>query len=66
MPKFEILFGNLKTKNDQKQRPENAIPISGFWEAKPFIFAWIFPMDSSEYPQLKDSIEKLILNDSRS
>ena len=47
-----------------KKKPEQAEPISGFWEAKPFIFAWIFPMDSSEYPQLKDSIEKLILNDS--
>lgn len=47
-----------------KEKPENAKPIDWFWEAKPFIFAWIFPMDSSEYPQLKDSIEKLILNDS--
>ncbi|RKW24222.1 elongation factor 4, partial [Candidatus Gracilibacteria bacterium] len=47
-----------------KKKPEQAEPISGFGEAKPFIFAGIFPMDSSEYPQLKDSIEKLILNDS--
>lgn len=47
-----------------KEKPENAKPIEWFGEAKPFIFAWIFPMDSSEYPQLKDSIEKLILNDS--
>ena len=53
-----------ENKEWPKEKSENAIPISGFWEAKPFIFAWIFPMDSSEYPQLKDSIEKLILNDS--
>jgi GTP-binding protein LepA len=30
----------------------------------PFIYAWIFPMDSSEYPWLKDAMEKLVLNDS--
>ncbi len=47
-----------------KEKAENAKAIEWFWLAKPFIFAWIFPMASDEYPQLKDSIEKLILNDS--
>lgn len=47
-----------------KKKPEEAKPIEGFSEAKPFIFAWIFPIDSSEYPLLKDSMEKLLLNDS--
>jgi GTP-binding protein LepA len=30
----------------------------------PFIYAGIFAMDSSEYPLLKDAMEKLVLNDS--
>jgi len=47
-----------------KAKPEEANPIEGFWEAKPFIYAGIFAMDSSEYPLLKDAIEKLVLNDS--
>ncbi len=47
-----------------KKKPEEASPIEWFWEAKPFIYAWIFPIDASEYPELKDSIEKLVLNDS--
>jgi len=47
-----------------KAKPEEATPIEGFWEAKPFIYAWIFPMDASEYPALKDAMEKLVLNDS--
>ncbi|MDD3646248.1 MAG: translation elongation factor 4 [Candidatus Gracilibacteria bacterium] len=47
-----------------KEKAENATPIEGFSEAKPFIYAGIFPMDSSEYPLLKDSMEKLVLNDS--
>ena len=47
-----------------KAKPEDATPIEWFWEAKPFIYAWIFPMDASEYPALKDAMEKLVLNDS--
>jgi len=47
-----------------KMKAEEAKPIEWFSEAKPFIYAGIFPMDSSEYPALKDSMEKLILNDS--
>ncbi len=47
-----------------KMKPEEAKAIEGFGEAKPFIYAGIFPMDSSEYPQLKDAMGKLVLNDS--
>lgn len=47
-----------------KDKAEDAKPIEWFSEAKPFIYAGIYPMDSSEYPQLKDAMEKLILNDS--
>ena len=50
--------------NWPKKSIENAIPIEWFWEVKPFIFAWIFPISSDEYLQLKDAIEKLVLNDS--
>lgn len=47
-----------------KAKAEDATPIEWFSEVTPFIYAGIFPMDSSEYPQLKDAMEKLILNDS--
>ncbi len=47
-----------------KMKAEEASPIEWFSEAKPFIYAGIYPMDSSEYPQLKDAMEKLLLNDS--
>ncbi len=50
--------------NWPKQKPEEAKPIEWFSEVTPFIYAWIFPMDSWDYPILKDSMEKLILNDS--
>jgi len=47
-----------------KAKPEEANPIDWFWEVTPFIYAGIFAMDSSEYPLLKDAMEKLVLNDS--
>jgi len=47
-----------------KAKPEDATPIEGFWLVTPFIYAGIFAMDTSEYPLLKDSMEKLVLNDS--
>jgi GTP-binding protein LepA len=47
-----------------KDKPEDVTAIDGFWEVTPFIYAGIFAMDSSEYPILKDAIEKLVLNDS--
>jgi len=47
-----------------KAKPEDAEAIAGFGEVTPFIYAGIFAMDSSEYPLLKDAMEKLVLNDS--
>jgi len=47
-----------------KAKPDEANPIEWFWEVTPFIYAGIFAMDSSEYPLLKDAMEKLVLNDS--
>ena len=47
-----------------KKKLENIKAIDWFWEVTPFIYAGIFAMDSSEYPLLKDAMEKLVLNDS--
>ena len=47
-----------------RDKPEDAEAIEGFGEVTPFIYAGIFAMDSSEYPLLKDAMEKLVLNDS--
>ena len=38
-------------------------PLPGFQEVKPQVFAGVFPVESSEYDQLRDSLEKLKLND---
>lgn len=38
-------------------------PLPGFKEIKPQVFAGLYPVESSEYDQLRDSLEKLRLND---
>lgn len=50
------------TITDSVQPAEQALP--GFVEAKQMVFGGIFPVDSSDYQNLKESLEKLQLNDS--
>jgi len=41
-----------------------AEPFPGFKEMKPMVFAGLYPVEGSEYPELRDALEKLRLNDS--
>jgi GTP-binding protein LepA len=47
-----------------KMKHEDASSIDWFKTVTPFIYAWVFPMATDEYPQLADAMEKLVLNDS--
>jgi GTP-binding protein LepA len=38
-------------------------PLPGFKEVKPQVFAGLYPVEASEYDQLRESLEKLKLND---
>ena len=39
-------------------------PLSGFLELKPMVFAGLYPVESHQYPELREALEKLRLNDS--
>ena len=38
-------------------------PLPGYQDVKPMVFAGIFPSDSDTYPELRDALERLKLND---
>jgi len=40
-----------------------ADPLAGFAEAKPMVFAGLFPTEADDYGNLRDAMEKLRLND---
>ena len=40
-----------------------AEPLPGYQQAKPMVFAGIYPTEGEDYPNLKDALEKLQLND---
>ena len=44
--------------------PDSKKAIKGFKRITPYIFAGIYPVETDEYPKMKDAMEKLMLNDS--
>jgi GTP-binding protein LepA len=40
-----------------------AQPLPGYKDVKPMVFAGLFPTDSDAYPELRDALERLKLND---
>jgi GTP-binding protein LepA len=55
----EVKVGDTITHKD---RPSSE-PIKGFEEVKPMVFAGIYPVDTDEYEELRESMHKLQLND---
>jgi GTP-binding protein LepA len=52
----------------EKKLPNNLgpaeVPLPGFKEIQPQVFAGLYPTEASEYDSLRDALEKLKLNDS--
>jgi GTP-binding protein LepA len=66
-----FIMANIKTVADvsigdtvtEAARPTTA-PFPGFQEIKPMVFAGLYPVESHQYEELRDALEKLRLNDS--
>jgi GTP-binding protein LepA len=55
----ELRVGDTITS---ERRPADQ-PVPGYKEVKPMVFAGLFPTDSDAYPDLRDALERLKLND---
>lgn len=64
------IFAGIKDPRDTrigdtitKFKEEAAEPLPGYREPKPVVFTGIFPVEGGEFEKLRDSLEKLRLND---
>jgi GTP-binding protein LepA len=65
-----FVFAGIKTVTDAQigdtiteAARQTLEPFPGFKVSKPMVFAGLYPVEGSEYPQLRDALEKLRLND---
>jgi GTP-binding protein LepA len=65
-----FVFAGIKTVSDAQigdtitdAGNPTSEPFPGFKEMKPMVFAGLYPVEGSEYPEVRDALEKLRLND---
>jgi GTP-binding protein LepA len=65
-----FMVANIKNVADAKigdtiteAARQTSVPFPGFKELKPMVFAGLYPVEASQYPELRDALEKLRLND---
>ncbi len=65
-----FVVANIKKISDAKigdtiteTARQTSEPFPGFKELKPMVFAGLYPVEGHEYPELRDALEKLRLND---
>jgi GTP-binding protein LepA len=55
----EVKVGDTITHTDNA----SIVPIHGFEEVKPMVFAGIYPVETTDFEELREAMEKLQLND---
>jgi len=59
----DTMIKDERAKGHNQTLMKNLV-IPWFKRVKPFVYAWIYPIDTNDYDKLKDSLEKLSINDS--
>ena len=54
---------DVKVGDTITHEKEEAIALEGYKPMKPMVFCGLYPIESSKYPELKEALEKLKLND---
>ncbi|MBN2963476.1 elongation factor 4 [Sulfurospirillum sp. T05] len=55
----DVRVGDTITDNRNKAKK----PVDGFEEAKPFVFAGLYPIETDKFEDLRDALDKLKMND---
>jgi len=55
----DLSVGDTVTARDRKA----AEPLEGYEQIKPMVFCGLFPIEAAQYPELRDALAKLKLND---
>lgn len=65
-----ILAASIKSISDVKvgdtitlENNPASVPLNGYKPMKPMVFCGIYPIESSKFPELREALEKLKLND---
>ncbi|MCK9467242.1 MAG: hypothetical protein M0P94_02845 [Candidatus Absconditabacterales bacterium] len=57
-------YQKVKKFTEEKSYNLQSLAVPGFKKSKPFVYAGVYPIETPDYDKLKDSLEKLSLNDS--
>jgi len=61
---WDTMVWGLKKEQIEDTNILKSYSIPGFKKSKPFVYAWVYPIDTTDYDKLKSSLEKLSINDS--